>query len=169
MLHKTKHSEVPLLRAHIHLLLLDSNTSVFLPSKWATRGCSETNRSRTVTPLRRHRSLYSMFPFISAIVIKIMEKWGGQVLSSARVFFSPINTTIILPWILQMMLLAFWWNTSDCMSGRPRTVLKWDVSVKSTGKSHVWLCRNTQSQWSQRYSVIFYVGFLSHKPWTERK
>lgn len=30
------------------------------------------------------------------------------------------------------------------MSGRPRTVLKWEVSVRSTGKSRVWLCRNMQ-------------------------
>lgn len=74
----------------------------------------------------------------------------GRCSHQLDLFFPPINTTIILPWILRMMLLAFWWNTSACMSGRPRTVLKWEVSVRSTGdESRLVL----QPQWSQRYSV----------------
>lgn len=43
---------------------------------------------------------------------------------SHQQFFSPISTSIVLPWILQMILLAFWWNTSACMPARQRTVLK---------------------------------------------
>lgn len=31
-------------------------------------------------------------------------------------------------WILQMILLAFWWNTSACTPARQRTVLKWNLS-----------------------------------------
>lgn len=62
---------------------------------------------------------------------------------SHQQFFSPISTTIILPWILQMILLAFWWNTSACMPARQRTVLKWNLfRWGPPGKSHFWFDKN---------------------------
>lgn len=34
-------------------------------------------------------------------------------------------------WILQMILLAFWWNTSACTPARQRTVLKWNLCAET--------------------------------------
>lgn len=66
---------------------------------------------------------------------------------SHQQFFSPISTTIILPWILQMILLAFWWNTSACMPARQRTVLKWNLFTENhRGKSHFWFDKKTGAE-----------------------
>lgn len=143
---------------------LDSNTSISLPSKWATRGRATASKSKTVTPLKNHWSLHNLFPFITAIAIKNnwVVGWAGGPVNN----FSPppISTTIILPGILQMILLAFWWNTSACMPARQRTVLKWNLFFSffwtkiRQGKSHFWFDeKRRRHRETRHYTMVLHI------------